>query len=94
MHYGFFELLGTKAFLAIRKDMFCKELLACLEMIERGNRLVADQNTRADDQRTSNVYTLLLATGEGARIAVHVVGLKAYHLHYLGGVRAVRLQSA
>lgn len=31
-----FEVLGTKAFLATRKDMFRKEVLAALEIVERG----------------------------------------------------------
>jgi lytic murein transglycosylase len=31
-----FEVLGTKAFLATRKDMFRAEVLAALEMVERG----------------------------------------------------------
>ena len=34
--YDAFEVLGTKAFLATRKDMFRTEVLAALEMIERG----------------------------------------------------------
>lgn len=33
--YNAFEVLGTKAFLATRKDMFRDELLAALEMVER-----------------------------------------------------------
>jgi lytic murein transglycosylase len=36
MPYDAFEVLGTKAFLATRKEMFRKELLAGLEMVERG----------------------------------------------------------
>lgn len=34
--YDAFEVLGTKAFLSTRKDMFRKELLAALEMVESG----------------------------------------------------------
>lgn len=34
--YDAFEVLGTKAFLATRKDMFRTEVLAALEMAERG----------------------------------------------------------
>jgi lytic murein transglycosylase len=34
--YNAFEVLGTKAFLATRKEMFRTELLAALEMAERG----------------------------------------------------------
>lgn len=34
--YNAFEVLGTKAFLATRKEMFRKEVLAALEMVERG----------------------------------------------------------
>jgi lytic murein transglycosylase len=34
--YDAFEVLGTKAFLATRKEMFRTEVLAALEMIERG----------------------------------------------------------
>lgn len=34
--YDAFEVLGTKAFLATRKDMFGEELLAALIMVERG----------------------------------------------------------
>lgn len=34
--YNAFEVLGTKAFLATRKDMFRKEVLAALEIVERG----------------------------------------------------------
>ena len=34
--YDAFEVLGTKAFLATRKDMFREEVLAALEMVERG----------------------------------------------------------
>lgn len=33
--YNAFEVLGTKAFLATRKEMFRKEVLAALEMVER-----------------------------------------------------------
>ncbi|WEX09390.1 lytic murein transglycosylase [Chelativorans sp. AA-79] len=33
--YNAFEVLGTKAFLATRKEMFRKELLAALEMVEK-----------------------------------------------------------
>jgi lytic murein transglycosylase len=40
--YDAFEVLGTKAFLATRKEMFRKEVLAALEMIERG---LADRKT-------------------------------------------------
>lgn len=36
MPYDAFEVLGTKAFLATRKDMFREELLAGLEMVQRG----------------------------------------------------------
>jgi membrane-bound lytic murein transglycosylase B len=36
MPHDAFEVLGTKAFLATRKEMFRKELLAGLEMVERG----------------------------------------------------------
>jgi len=36
MPYDAFEVLGTKAFLATRKDMFRKEVLAALVMVERG----------------------------------------------------------
>jgi lytic murein transglycosylase len=34
--YGAFEVLGTKAFMSTRKDMFRKEVLAALEIVERG----------------------------------------------------------
>lgn len=34
--YNAFEVLSTKAFLATRKDMFRSEVLAALEMVERG----------------------------------------------------------
>ena len=34
--YDAFEVLGTKAFMSTRKDMFRKEVLAALEIIERG----------------------------------------------------------
>ena len=34
--YDAFEVLGTKAFLATRKDMFRKELIAALVIVERG----------------------------------------------------------
>lgn len=34
--YDAFEVLGTKAFLSTRKDMFRKELLAALEMVHKG----------------------------------------------------------
>ena len=36
MPYDAFEVLGTKAFLATRKDMFRKEVLAALQMLQRG----------------------------------------------------------
>ena len=36
MPYDAFEVLGTKAFLSTRKDMFRKEVLAALEVVERG----------------------------------------------------------
>lgn len=45
MPYDAFEVLGTKAFLATRKDMFRKELLAGLEMVERG--LVSRKDMRS-----------------------------------------------
>ncbi|TKT75112.1 lytic murein transglycosylase [Aquamicrobium sp. LC103] len=32
-----FEVLGTKAFMATRRDMFRKEVLAALEMVQRGH---------------------------------------------------------
>jgi lytic murein transglycosylase len=34
--YNAFEVLGTKAFMATRKEMFRKEVVAALEMVERG----------------------------------------------------------
>ena len=34
--YDAFEVLGTKAFMSTRKDMFRKEVLAALEIVERG----------------------------------------------------------
>ncbi|MEK1888092.1 MAG: lytic murein transglycosylase [Phyllobacterium sp.] len=34
--YNAFAVLGTKAFLATRKDMFRKELIAALEIVEKG----------------------------------------------------------
>ena len=34
--YNAFEVLGTKAFLATRKDMFRQEVLAALEMVDKG----------------------------------------------------------
>jgi lytic murein transglycosylase len=34
--YDAFEVLGTKAFMATRKDMFRKEVLAALEIVQRG----------------------------------------------------------
>lgn len=34
--YDAFEVLGTKAFLATRKDMFRQELLAALDIVQRG----------------------------------------------------------
>ena len=34
--YDAFEVLGTKAFLATRKDMFRKELIAALVIVQRG----------------------------------------------------------
>ncbi len=34
--YDAFEVLGTKAFLATRKDMFRKEVLAALQIVEKG----------------------------------------------------------
>ena len=36
MPYDAFEVLGTKAFMSTRSDMFRKEVLAALEMVERG----------------------------------------------------------
>ena len=36
MPYDAFEVLGTKAFMSTRKDMFRKEVLAALEIVERG----------------------------------------------------------
>ena len=45
MPYDAFEVLGTKAFLATRKEMFRKELLAGLEMVER--RLVSRKAMRS-----------------------------------------------
>lgn len=35
--YSAFEVLGTKAFLATRKEMFREEVLAALEMVQRGH---------------------------------------------------------
>ena len=37
MPYDAFEVLGTKAFMATRKDMFRSEVLAALDMVERGS---------------------------------------------------------
>src|SRR6185436_15131435 len=34
--YDAFDVLGTKAFMSTRKDMFRKEVLAALEIVERG----------------------------------------------------------
>jgi lytic murein transglycosylase len=34
--YDAFEVLGTKAFMALRKDLFRKELLAALEIVQKG----------------------------------------------------------
>jgi lytic murein transglycosylase len=45
MPHDAFEVLGTKAFLATRKDMFRKEVLAALTMVERG--LVARSDMRS-----------------------------------------------
>ena len=36
MPYDAFEVLGTKAFMSTRKDMFRMEVLAALEIVERG----------------------------------------------------------
>ncbi len=36
MPYDAFEVLGTKAFLSTREDMFRKELIAALRMVEKG----------------------------------------------------------
>jgi lytic murein transglycosylase len=36
LSYEAFEVLGTKAFMATRKDMFRKELLAALEIVQKG----------------------------------------------------------
>ncbi|MDI6025533.1 lytic murein transglycosylase [Corticibacterium sp. UT-5YL-CI-8] len=36
MPYDAFEVLGTKAFLATRKDMFRKEVLAALQIVQKG----------------------------------------------------------
>lgn len=36
LSYDAFEVLGTKAFMATRKDMFRKELLAALTIVEKG----------------------------------------------------------
>lgn len=40
-----FEVLGTKAFLATRKDMFRKEVLAALQIVEKGLARRADMKT-------------------------------------------------
>jgi lytic murein transglycosylase len=36
LRYDAFEVLGTKAFMALRKDLFRKELLAALEIVQKG----------------------------------------------------------
>jgi len=36
LRYNAFQLLGTKAFMGLRKDLFQKELLAALEIVQKG----------------------------------------------------------
>jgi len=43
--YDAFEVLGTKAFLATRKDMFRKELIAALQIVEKGYARRGDMKT-------------------------------------------------
>ncbi|WP_274630739.1 lytic murein transglycosylase [Arvimicrobium flavum] len=43
--YNAFEVLGTKAFLATRKDMFRKEVLAALQMVEQGRATPAQMRS-------------------------------------------------
>ncbi|MGB3502654.1 MAG: lytic murein transglycosylase [Mesorhizobium sp.] len=43
--YDAFEVLGTKAFLATRKDMFRKEVLAALQIVEKGLARRGDMKT-------------------------------------------------
>lgn len=43
--YDAFEVLGTKAFLATRKDLFRKEVLAALQVLEKGWATKADMKS-------------------------------------------------
>lgn len=64
-----FEVLGTKAFLATRKDMFRDEVLAALEMVERGVPLAAMKSSWAgalgQPQFLPTSYLRFAADGDG-----------------------------
>lgn len=64
-----FEVLGTKAFLATRKDMFREEVLAALEMVQRGVPLSAMKSSWAgalgQPQFLPTSYLKFAADGDG-----------------------------
>lgn len=64
-----FEVLGTKAFLATRRDMFRSEVLAALEMVQRGVPLSAMKSSWAgalgQPQFLPTSYLRFAADGDG-----------------------------
>jgi lytic murein transglycosylase len=64
-----FEVLGTKAFLATRKDMFREEVLAALEMVQRGVPMSAMTSSWAgalgQPQFLPTSYLKFAADGDG-----------------------------
>ena len=58
--------------------------------VERGDRLVADDDVRLQRERPGDADALALAAGEAVRIAVQVLGAEADHLQQPDRGRAPR----
>ncbi|MNE94810.1 hypothetical protein D3C80_1928210 [compost metagenome] len=78
----------TELFLQIRQQV---QNLRLHGQIERGNRLVENEQLRVEHQRTRNGNTLALATGEHMRIAVEVFATEADLQQHLHSLRATLL---
>ena len=52
--------------------------------VQRGDRLVGDDQARVDRQRARDADALALTAAEGVREALHVLGAQAHQLQQLG----------
>ena len=62
--------------------------------VQGGNRLVADDELRAQDERASDADALTLTAGELVRVAVDVLGIEADHVKQLANALDTLLGSA